>query len=1094
MNKKQVVEQAPIEVQYPHYISNQPKGEDLFKGKSQERLALAIAMHILDTDTSNNSVFARLIGIEGKWGSGKSNVIKLLEAELNKKGAYTFFQFDAWGNQEDLQRRSILELLTKYLINNNKLTGGTSMRVMNPEGEGKVEEIPCTWKEKLESLLSRKSYTRDITIPSFSGWTKVFVLMLLITGLLIPLLDLVAKDLCWWASLSIILGPILLFLLIAAIAKKLGPMWKMYNTEGKSDTTSFVISEQEPSVREFKDWMGEISKGLPQNERLVIVFDNMDRLPSEKVHQFWSLIQTFFADDGYKNVWCIIPYDEEHLASAFSDASVEGERMKLLHCFLDKTFPVVFRVPEPIVSDYKSLFEELLNQAYGDTMNDDDKETVSRSYRHSHPTPNVRAMISFINKTVTLTKQWHSAIHPVSVAVYTLKEHDLLRNPVGDRTVNNKTETVKVTAEEYILDGGFYNGLLQVLKGHEAKQYLRQEIAALVYGIQPSDAMQIVIKRYIKNCFTGKVKEGNLNTYISSPQFVEMLDEEVHDMETAIDEKAVALIHQVDESKLDENAKKGLAKIWRYFGHQYLNLPDKPTAFGEYESIVFSHQNKVLTEKCARAFCQRMLDNTDVDGGKLYVQFENLFKSPFAVQLNVASVCPAVTLSAKRFLDYVEQAGDKYGKYPLSADSREVNNVLKKSLGDSFSYYTAIKQLKDNNNYKVEEVGEYAVTELNKKTATAAVAFHLINVQRLFFDKLQSQLDINYTNTLWQAVQSDTNTPIYEEVYALRASTVIEQLPETERHIALLYDKALFYTSTTKLLKEVIANRNINCRRKVVAKMVVDCKHDSSPDYVEFIENWENLKGILGVSQENIIVFADRWGFKDLPKAEQTKPFFSFLPSSWIDALVASQTPLSKGLLEKCVTELIIQPQTQFATAGTANHTGSNWDVALGKLIESPYITSDNMGNLNLLAIQLLEAVAVTGVILDDTWRSVLQKVDYSNISEAVVELKNKILNGQSGYQITPAKFLVLAPWLEQADMRSRRDDAANLILGKVVDDAECQNLIMENGEYYSPMIAETVVTASGLHTKLKKILTEQVEYEFAKYVGGLVKYETDEE
>lgn len=102
---KQIVEQAPIEVQYPHYISNQPKGEDLFKGKSQERLALVIAMHILDTDTTNNSVFARLIGLEGKWGSGKSNVIKLLEVELNKKGAYTFFQFDAWGNQEDLQRR-----------------------------------------------------------------------------------------------------------------------------------------------------------------------------------------------------------------------------------------------------------------------------------------------------------------------------------------------------------------------------------------------------------------------------------------------------------------------------------------------------------------------------------------------------------------------------------------------------------------------------------------------------------------------------------------------------------------------------------------------------------------------------------------------------------------------------------------------------------------------------------------------------------------------------------------------------------------------------------------------------------------------------
>lgn len=1091
MSKKQIVEQARLKVPYPRYISNQPKGEDLFKGKSQERLAQAIATHIYETDITGNNVFSRLIGLEGKWGSGKSNVIKLLEADLNKKGIYTFFPFDAWGNQEDLQRRSILELLTKNLINKKKLTGETSMRVMKPEGEGKVEEIPCTWEEKLESLLSRKSYTRDITIPSFNGWTKVFVLLLLITGLLIPLLDLVARDLYWWAQLAIITGPLLIFLLIAKIAKKLGSMWKMYNTEGKSDTTSFVISEQEPSVREFKEWMGEVSKGLPKNERLVIVFDNMDRLPSEKVHQFWSLIQTFFADDGYKNIWCIIPYDEEHLASAFSEAGEDIERQKLLCCFLDKTFPVTFRVPEPIVLDYKSLFDELLGNAYGDMMDENDKEMVSRCYRHLHPIPNVREIISFINKTVTLTKQW-PAIHPVSVAVYTLKEHDLLHNPYVDKTVNNKIEKVKVTPEEYILDGGFYNGLLQLLKGHEAKQYLRQEIASLVYGIQPSDAMQIVIKRYIKNCFTGKVKEGNLNTYADNPQFVAMLYEEVLDIEATADSKVVGLIEQIDESNFSVEDKKGLAKIWSYIGNQYLAHLGKPTAFSDYENIVFSHQSQELAEKCAIAFCHRIIDNKDVDGNKLFEQLEKLFNSPFAAQFNPSVVCQKTTLEASRYLDYVEKAGDNYGKYPLNADAKEVNSVLKTSLGGTFSYYQALKQLKDNKKYAVNEIADYAVAELNKKTATTAVAYNLIRVQRLFFDIFQSRLDDNYTNTLWQAVQSDTNTPIYEEVYALRASTVNEQLPATDRHIDMLYEKALFYTSTTKLLKEVIANRSINCRRKLIAKMVVDCKHDSTPDYLEFIENWDNLKGILGVSQENIIEFADAWGLKNLPETKHAKSFFTLLPSSWLDALISSQTPLSEELLEKCATELIAQPQTQFAAVGTANHTGSNWDIALKKLIDSPYISSDNMGNLNLLAIQLLEAVAMTGVALDDTWQSLLQKVEYANISEAVVELKNKILNGRNGYQMTPSKFLVLAPWLKQADMISRCSDAANLVISKVVDNPECQNLIIADSEYYIPMIAETVATASGLHAKLKKILDEHGESEFAKFVGGLVQYRTE--
>lgn len=303
MSKKKTIEEVPETVVYPQYISNHPKGEDLFDGKSQERLASAIATHIEESDSCKTTILSRLIGLEGKWGSGKSNAIQILEDKL--KGSYTFFTFDAWGNQEDLQRRSILELLTKHLIVKEKLAGKTTMKVMKPEGEGKVEEIDCTWEQKLESLLSRKSYSRDITIPSFSDSTKWFILSLLVMGLIIAYLA-VQKTGIWWADILIALSPMILFTLgMFCFGSSWRKMFAMYNTEGKSDTTSYVISEQEPSVREFKDWMNELSNGIPKDDKLVLVFDNMDRLPSEKVHQFWSLIQTFFAGKDYNNIWCI---------------------------------------------------------------------------------------------------------------------------------------------------------------------------------------------------------------------------------------------------------------------------------------------------------------------------------------------------------------------------------------------------------------------------------------------------------------------------------------------------------------------------------------------------------------------------------------------------------------------------------------------------------------------------------------------------------------------------------------------------------------------------------------------------------------------
>ena len=64
----------------------------------------------------------RILGIEGSWGSGKSNVVNMIERELSKEGYFTF-TYDAWGHQEDLQRRSILETMATNLINNKVLQG-----------------------------------------------------------------------------------------------------------------------------------------------------------------------------------------------------------------------------------------------------------------------------------------------------------------------------------------------------------------------------------------------------------------------------------------------------------------------------------------------------------------------------------------------------------------------------------------------------------------------------------------------------------------------------------------------------------------------------------------------------------------------------------------------------------------------------------------------------------------------------------------------------------------------------------------------------------------------------------------------------------
>lgn len=97
-------------------LSKAPCNSDLFEGQAHMKLAEVIANEI-ETDKK-----CTILGIDGGWGAGKSNLVGMIEKYLTNetahpelKGKYYFFTYDAWGHQNDLPRRSILEELTSFL-------------------------------------------------------------------------------------------------------------------------------------------------------------------------------------------------------------------------------------------------------------------------------------------------------------------------------------------------------------------------------------------------------------------------------------------------------------------------------------------------------------------------------------------------------------------------------------------------------------------------------------------------------------------------------------------------------------------------------------------------------------------------------------------------------------------------------------------------------------------------------------------------------------------------------------------------------------------------------------------------------------------
>ena len=67
---------------YPKLLKNEPIGEDQFEGKSQESIAKVISQSLQNNDYG-------IIGIDGTWGSGKSNLVRIVEKNLISKNFHS---------------------------------------------------------------------------------------------------------------------------------------------------------------------------------------------------------------------------------------------------------------------------------------------------------------------------------------------------------------------------------------------------------------------------------------------------------------------------------------------------------------------------------------------------------------------------------------------------------------------------------------------------------------------------------------------------------------------------------------------------------------------------------------------------------------------------------------------------------------------------------------------------------------------------------------------------------------------------------------------------------------------------------------------
>lgn len=659
-------------VRFPHFLSNSPCCEDLFAGKSHTIIANTIADLLIENKNAN------IIGIEGNWGSGKSNLIKLVEKVLNEKNHknFHFFIYDAWGFQNDYQKRSILENLSQNL-NNNKIISDKKLTDINP-----------LFSRRTSTSTKIKKYLDPISKTS-----ALFALILPLTNFFYNRSQNENLNNSIW--LIIFLSyPIFVFIFQIVDMKKqeqkINPKSVFhelsyliaFSDKGKNieETTKLeIVNEEESSTYDFNEWIKKIDDSLKENKkneakRLVLVFDNMDRLPTFKVQELWATINTLFANNekSLNNISVLIPFDREHIKNAFKNEDMDKTTQSYGGDFINKTFNVVFRVSPPIMSDWKNYF----NLKWKEAFNEESEYSVVQIYDLLNTEDNTpRKIIAFINEFVSIRKNFpKKKIPDTYVALFLFGKDKINENP------NN----------EIIIPT--YLGALDFL--YKQDENLPKYISALYYQLEPDVALDVVYTQQIVRALDKNTDD--LLRLEKIPTFNELLQNAITKI-TNVANATLALEKYFPNLKISEENKQ---HIWNCL---YKRISTKETELQDYQIILLKHISNKEADKYLTNILSDFANAEDFDIEKYFTSLRNLQDANIQ-NLSVKEYFQEKKVEPKEYIEFIELAKDDYEEYKIKCDYDELDNYLKVLPNEKLENMTAMKYLKiDNKDKKFPE-------------------------------------------------------------------------------------------------------------------------------------------------------------------------------------------------------------------------------------------------------------------------------------------------------------------------------------------------------------------------------------------------------
>lgn len=325
------------------------------------------------------------IGLFGGWGTGKSTIVEVLREELKEK-KIPLILFDVWKHEGDALRRTFLKELDDQLSADNY--GKDYIRELNTLNERVYASSGTT----IDSFrFSRAKFLRHLfLIASLSGFLALTVFMLYLCFKYIFAID--------------ILNHLVLPSVGSLFASVLtgGLLFKYIDSFIKTEKKDIKFDRfQDP--HEFEMEFDRLVDNLKEDrEKIVIAFDNLDRVNGDSALKVIATIKTFlnYRKNGNKKIYFLIPCDvaaiKGHIAASLR-ANEQSDEEMYLEEFLRKFFNTSIWIPDFYTAELENFATKKLVETNVPAFHDDYLSWLITTVYYQNP----RQIIQFINSLLS---------------------------------------------------------------------------------------------------------------------------------------------------------------------------------------------------------------------------------------------------------------------------------------------------------------------------------------------------------------------------------------------------------------------------------------------------------------------------------------------------------------------------------------------------------------------------------------------------------------------------------------------------------------------------------------------------------------------